>query len=89
MEPEARFYLARQAARFEALDLANELLAQSIDGGYWTSAALYCDPWLEPLRATPRFQELLARAEELEAGSRRAFLAAGGNEVLATSRETA
>jgi DNA-binding winged helix-turn-helix (wHTH) protein/tetratricopeptide (TPR) repeat protein len=89
MEPEARFYLARQAARFEALDLANELLSQSIDGGYWTSAALYCDPWLEPLRATPRFQELLARAEELEARSRRAFLAAGGNEVLATSRETA
>jgi tetratricopeptide (TPR) repeat protein len=82
LEPEARFYLARQAARVGDIDLGNGLLAQSISGGYWTTIALQRDPWLQPLRATVRFQELLAAATEFEARSRCAFLAAGGNEVL-------
>jgi len=86
-EPEALFYLARQAARFEELDLANQLLAQSIAGGYWTTAALRRDAWLDPLRATSRFRELLAMADELEARSRCAFLASGGEQILVTAEQ--
>jgi DNA-binding winged helix-turn-helix (wHTH) protein len=86
-DPELLFYLARQAAVFGDIDLATGFLSRSIDGGYWTTIALRRDPWLEPLRATERFRELLASVEGLEAGSRRAFLAAGGNEVLAMDAE--
>jgi tetratricopeptide (TPR) repeat protein len=89
LEPESLFYLARQAAMFADIDLATEFLSRSIDGGYWTATALRRDPWLEPLRATERFRKLLAVAEELEARSRRAFLAAGGLEVLAMDSEWA
>ena len=89
LEPELRFYLARQAAKLGDTVLGNELLAQSIHGGYWTSVALRRDPWLDPLRATVRFRELLATAEDLEALSRRAFQAAGGDEVLALPVECA
>ena len=87
VEPELLFYLARQAARFKDIDLGNKLLAQSITGGYWIRAALERDCWLDPLRPTSRFRELVAIAEDLEARSRRAFLAAGGDRVLAVADE--
>ena len=88
-DPESRFYLARQAARLGEVELGNEFLAQSIAGGYWITAALQSDPWLEAMRATDRFRELLASAQDLEARSRREFQAAGGDEVLALGVECA
>lgn len=78
-----QFYIARQAARVGDTDLGNEFLARSIEGGYWTTAPLRRDPWLDSLRDTNRFRELLASAEEREDRSRREFQAAGGDEVLA------
>jgi DNA-binding winged helix-turn-helix (wHTH) protein/tetratricopeptide (TPR) repeat protein len=81
-DPEMLFYSARQAAVAGEIDLANEFLSRSIAAGYWTTILLHRDPWLEPLRSTVRFKELLATATEFEARSRRAFLTAGGNEVL-------
>jgi DNA-binding winged helix-turn-helix (wHTH) protein/tetratricopeptide (TPR) repeat protein len=89
IDPEMLFYLARQAARLEEIDLANELLSRSIDAGYWTTAALRGDPWLNPVRKTIRFRELLALAEDLEEKSHHAFVSAGGVEVLAMDAECA
>jgi hypothetical protein len=89
IDPEMLFYLARQAARLEEIDLANELLCRSIDAGYWTTAALRVDPWLNPVRKTIRFRELLALAEDLEEKSHHAFVSAGGVEVLAMDAECA
>ena len=89
MDPEMQFYLARQAARWEEIDLANELLSRSIDAGYWIIAAYRRDPWLSAVRKTMRFRELLAMAENLETKSRRAFLSAGGYEVLSVDSECA
>jgi tetratricopeptide (TPR) repeat protein len=88
-DPEMLFYLARQAARWEEIDLANEFLSRSIDAGYWTTAAYRRDAWLSPVRKTMQFRELLARAENLETKSRRAFLNAGGLEVLGVDSECA
>lgn len=89
IDPEMLFYLARQAARWEEVDLANEFLSRSIEAGYWTPAALRRDSWLNPVRKTTRFGELLAIAEDLEMQSRRAFVSAGGIEVLAMDAECA
>jgi DNA-binding winged helix-turn-helix (wHTH) protein len=83
LDPEMMFYLARQAAKLGELDLGNEFLFRSLNAGYWTAAALRRDPWLDELRDTARFRELLAMAEDLEARSTQAFREAGGNDVLA------
>jgi DNA-binding winged helix-turn-helix (wHTH) protein/tetratricopeptide (TPR) repeat protein len=86
-DPEALYYLARQAAEIGEVDLGNQFLARSIAGGYWTLAALQRDPWLQALRTTNRFAELLSQVEALEARSREAFFGAEGDEVLTLDSE--
>lgn len=81
-EPELQFYMARQAAKFDDIDLASSLLTRSVDAGYWSSIALQRDPWLASLRGTPGFQNLLASVKLREAEARLAFLGAGGDLVL-------
>ena len=81
-DPELQFYMARQAAKFDDIDLACSLLTRSVDAGYWGSIALQRDPWLAPLRGTPGFQNLLASVKLREAEARLAFLGAGGDLVL-------
>lgn len=81
-EPELRYYLARQAARAGAIDLANRLLLRSINEGYWCTITLRQDPWLEPLRATSEFKRIFDLAKSREAHSRAALTEAGGESVL-------
>jgi TolB-like protein/tetratricopeptide (TPR) repeat protein len=81
-DPESRFYLARQAAKFGEIDLANSLLAQSVEAGYFSTVTLQRDPWLTPLRATPEFVRILESAEAREKKARAAFLNADGKRLL-------
>jgi TolB-like protein/tetratricopeptide (TPR) repeat protein len=81
-DPESRFYLARQAARLGDADLANEILRQSVEEGYWSTQTLMRDPWLASLRATAAFRETYDEAARREAQSRSAFVEAGGERVL-------
>lgn len=82
IDPELRFYMARQAARFAELELANKLLLRSVEQGYWSTVALMRDPWLEPLRQTAEFGRISELVMDRDATSRAAFLEAGGNELL-------
>ncbi|HUH61482.1 MAG TPA: winged helix-turn-helix domain-containing protein [Terracidiphilus sp.] len=82
LEPEIRFYLARQAAKFGEPDLANRLLSQSIESGYWSPHALQHDPWLDSLRTTERFNRLRETAERRQEEACAAFLEAGGERLL-------
>jgi hypothetical protein len=81
-DPESRFYLARQAAKLGAVELANDLLEQSVAEGYWSTVCLARDPWLASLRATAAFRETYQEAARREAQSRCAFVEAGGERVL-------
>lgn len=81
-EPEVRFYMARQAGRFGELELANQLLRQSVEEGYWSTASFLRDPWLEPLRATAEFRRTFDIVKLREAQSHAAFLNAGGEQIL-------
>ncbi len=81
-DPEARFYLARQAAKFGEIDLANSLLAQSVDIGYFSTVTLQRDPWLAPLRTTTEFTRIFESAEAREKKARTAFLNADGERLL-------
>jgi eukaryotic-like serine/threonine-protein kinase len=82
LEPEIRFYLARQAAKFGEADLGNRLLSQSIESGYWSPYALQRDSWLDSLRTTERFSRLRETAERRQEEARTAFLDAGGERLL-------
>jgi eukaryotic-like serine/threonine-protein kinase len=84
-DPEGFFYLARQAARLGALELGNDLLEQSVAAGYWSTATMMCDPWLESLRETAAFRRTYEVAGEREAHSRSEFVNAGGERILPVS----
>ncbi|HET9742016.1 MAG TPA: winged helix-turn-helix domain-containing protein [Terriglobales bacterium] len=81
-DPEIRFYLARQAARFEDLELACKLLSQSVEQGYSSSAAMTHDSWLQPLHGSSKFKHLLSRTKDREREARLAFEEAGGPQLL-------
>jgi tetratricopeptide (TPR) repeat protein len=82
LDPEVRYYLARQAAKLGAIDLATNLLLQSLEEGYWCTAGLRLDPWLGPLRTTAQFSRIFEMAGTREAQSRAAFVDAGGERIL-------
>jgi hypothetical protein len=77
-----RYYLARQAARLGAIELATSLLLQSFEEGYWCTTGLRLDPWLESLRTTTQFCRIYEMVEKREAQSRAAFVNAGGERTL-------
>jgi len=84
-DPEARFYLARQAAKFGEIDLANSLLKQSVEAGYFSTFTLQRDPWLIPLHATPEFSRIFESAQTREEKARVAFLNADGERILSST----
>ena len=81
-DPEIRFYMARQAARFGDLDLANELLSQSVEWGYGSSLSLTRDAWFEPLHSTLEFNRTLSIIRVREEATHRAFVEAGGERIF-------
>ena len=87
LEPEIRFYLARQAAIFGEPDLANRLLSQSIESGYWSPYALQRDPWLNSLRTTEQFSWLRETVERRQEEARIAFLDMRGERLLRIATE--
>ncbi|HVO61592.1 MAG TPA: protein kinase [Terriglobales bacterium] len=82
--PESFFYLARQLARIPGQEERTiSLLLDVIASGFLCGSALTRDPWLEGLRPHPRFFEVLSLATRTKDEVHAAFLAAGGQEVLA------
>jgi DNA-binding winged helix-turn-helix (wHTH) protein len=84
-DPELLFYLARQAAKLGAVELGNDLLEQSVAGGYWSTISIMRDPWLESLRDTAAFRRTYEVAGRREAQSRSEFVNAGGERILPVS----
>lgn len=68
-DPEAIYYMARSYARLGERDKALDLL-ERISRSFFPIFAFDHDPWLEPLRDSPRFAEILRRARERHAQAR-------------------
>jgi eukaryotic-like serine/threonine-protein kinase len=81
-DPEGVFYLTLLLPRLGQVDLAEMLLGKAIEGGFHCTPPLRHMPWLEPLRARPSFQDLIARAEERQRENAEAFIAEGGPQIL-------
>lgn len=81
-DPEGVFYLTLLLPRLGQVDLAEMLLGKAIEGGFHCVAPLRHMPWLEPLRARPSFQNLIALAETRQRENAEAFLTEGGPQIL-------
>ena len=73
---------ARSAVRVGLPEIALVDLDRAIRGGYYVPSFLAADSWLEPIRALPEFQRLLADATRLRAEARAHYVAAGGEQLL-------
>jgi TolB-like protein len=82
MDPEGLFYAARQLAYLGHTDDALNALERATAGGFNCYPALVRDPWLDPVRALPKFAQTLRQVEARHREARAAFVAAGGDKVL-------
>ena len=81
-DPEAVFYAARNLAYFGEPRALSEL-GRALDRGFVLYRVLLRDdPWLDPLRPTRAFQELLERSRALYRESLEAYAGAGGEQLL-------
>ena len=80
--PEAMFIGVRNFARVGATDLALDALESVVTRGFYCPHAFVHDPWLEPLRAEPRFREILQRAEARSREAEDLYRRAGGERLL-------
>jgi eukaryotic-like serine/threonine-protein kinase len=81
-DPEGLYNLARHLARLNRVDSALDLLDRVIAAGFFCCPAMLRDPWLEPIRATPRFTKLLEKAEEKHRAAALEFEKLEGNRAL-------
>ena len=81
-DPEGAMAQAVILSRLGSHDLALRLLAEAQDGGFTAPDTLLGDPWLAPLRADPRFAEILHQAQSRRREALAVFRAEGGERLL-------
>ncbi len=80
-DPCATYYFARTLAAIDHPD-AIRMLKQSVEGGFDPYAFLLRDPWLDPLRGSAAFEDVMRFAEARVQEAATAFVAAGGETIL-------
>lgn len=83
-DPEGLFYQARQLAYLGEKPMALEMFSRAIDGGFFCYPVMLRDPWLDPLRGSSEFIDLLRKAHELHREAAQSFYTLGGNFLLGT-----
>lgn len=81
-DPEGLFYLTRHLSRLNQVDAALALFERVVDGGFSCYPAMLRDPWLDPIRKTPRFVGLLGRAEQQHEEATKQFARLEGDRIL-------
>jgi serine/threonine protein kinase/tetratricopeptide (TPR) repeat protein len=81
-DPEGRYYGARHLAHLGDRELALRMLEGAVDNGFFCVPAFTRDPWLDSLRGTPEFTEIVRRAEARHRQALISFLTAEGDRVL-------
>jgi tetratricopeptide (TPR) repeat protein len=81
-DPESVYHIARTYARLGATDAALAQFDRAVDMGFLCHATFARDPWLQPLRSSPRFIDALARAQRRHGEAARKFRDAGGEQLL-------
>lgn len=88
-DPESLYYMGRQLAQINRVERAVQTLSEVVQRGYLCGFALGNDACFAGLRSSQKYSELLAFAERRYQESHRAFLEAGGPELLNLSQAAA
>ncbi|MGH9968113.1 MAG: winged helix-turn-helix domain-containing protein [Pyrinomonadaceae bacterium] len=88
LDPEGVFYMGLIMAHLES-ERALSVLGDCMDRGFSSVHVLLRNPWLDGLRSTARFSELIKRGEARFVEADEAFRSAGGPKVLVVGREAA
>ena len=81
-DPEGYYFFARYLAKLGDIARANEMLASALVGGFNACRGMEWDPWLAPLRSSPRFAAISREATARYRRAVSAFTRAGGEDVL-------
>jgi tetratricopeptide (TPR) repeat protein len=81
-DPEGLFYQARQLAYLGENSMALEMFSRAIDKGFFCYPVMMRDPWLDPLRGSKEFSDLLRKAQELHREAVQSYFALGGEALL-------
>jgi serine/threonine protein kinase/tetratricopeptide (TPR) repeat protein len=84
-DPETSFYAARHLARINQTELAISALFNTMDKGYLCATAISRDPWFASLPSSPRYSELMQKAERRRRETHAEFLSAGGEQIISIS----
>lgn len=81
-DPEGLYFMGRALAHVGQLDEAIAELQLSVERGFFCYPFFVRDSWLDPLRTSPRFVEILRHAESRTRDAQRAFDAHPASRVL-------
>ena len=82
LDPEGVFYMGMIMAHIGETEKALEVLHESMIRGFSSLPVLRSNPWLDGLRATTGFAELLAQVETRFIEAEAAYTAAQGSRIL-------
>ena len=81
-DPEGLYFTARVLAKLGESDASLKMLNRVIDGGFYCATAMLRDPWLDSVRGTPAFHEIIQRASALSHDAEDEFRRLGGEKIL-------
>jgi eukaryotic-like serine/threonine-protein kinase len=81
-DPEGLHYMARQLAYMHAREEAVTCIERIVESGFFCFPFLSRDPWLDGIRANPRFRWTLQQAEKRHREAEEIFRKEGGAAVL-------
>jgi eukaryotic-like serine/threonine-protein kinase len=87
-DPEGLFYLSRHLAHLNEVDSALNLFERVVAGGYFCFPAMAQDPWLDGLRNTAAFADLMHQVETQHRVAAMSFAQLRGEEVLGLASAT-
>jgi TolB-like protein len=87
-DPEGLFYLTRLLAHLKQSAPALELFRRVVAGGFVCFPFMQSDPWLDSLRTTPEFVNVLGQAEARHREALSAFARMQGGVVLGLATST-
>ena len=81
-DPEGLYFTARVLAKLGEADAALTTLGRGIDGGFFCSTIMLVDPWLDSIRGTSAFNDIVQRAEARSRDAEDEFRRLTGDKIL-------
>jgi serine/threonine protein kinase len=84
-DPEGLYFTARILARLDEPEPCLDMLDRIIEHGFYCSAIMLRDPWLDPIRGRARFHDVVKRADARSHEAAEEFRRLNGHRILGSS----